>query len=619
MLFRSLLDDSTDREIASVLRVSTAAGTATTDAAATGAVQPLHVVPGRSGWLRVTITGAVRVRLAYPGAGISDVLIPGVRVTRLLQPASDLAGRQAASVAFSFRQQVPSPFAYADPAATAPMARAFTVAHSATLRLQASALALPGPGLDSLLDALPARPGPGVLQVSVASTPGAEPPGFPASLISGSGSMRWTAEGTSPVIHLRWQGQRHIGSLIVRPAAGLPSTPLTVKITSPDGTREASIGAGGLARFATPLTTDRMDVSFPRVRQATIVTLTGQLETLPVRLSQLSVPALAGLRAVTPNDSFSLACGRGPALTVDGQVYQTSVSGTLGELSQYLPLPVRLCAPGGALSLGAGRHTLTAATPGTFAVTDLSLASGAPSSSGVSGAARAVAIRSWQPDQGRLSIGRGAASYLEVHENYNLGWAAALNGQPLTPVRLDGWQQGFVVPAGAGGTITLTFRPAATYHLALLASLLAAAILLALAAWSFLAPGQGGAAMTGAGGERQRWGRGWIGVVGVTALILVAGGVVALVVPVLAWLAGRVRLPVLAFGAMVASGLLAAVRPFGTGLLGPFGWPAQACALVALAAALIAGSTGAPGTIGTAGAVETTGTTGTSGSSEEDR
>jgi arabinofuranan 3-O-arabinosyltransferase len=508
------------------------------------------------------------------------------------------------------------------------MARAFTLASPATLRLQASALALPGPGLDALLDALPARPGPGELQVSVASTPGAEPPGFPASLISGSGSMPWTAEGTSPVIHLRWPGQRHIGSLIVRPAAGLPSTPLTVKITSPDGTREASIGAGGLVRFATPLTTDRIDVSFPRVRQATIVTLTGQLETLPVRLSQLSVPALAGLRAVTPNDSFSLACGQGPALTVDGRVYQTSVSGTLGSLSQYLPMPVRLCAPGGALSLGAGRHTLTAATPGTFTVTDLSLASGAPSSSdasgaavasgasGASGGARAVAIRSWQPDQGRLSIGRGAASYLEVHENYNLGWAAALNGQPLTPVRLDGWQQGFVVPAGAGGTITLTFRPAATYHLALLASLLAAAILLALTAWSFLAAGHGGATMTGAGGERQRWDRRWIGVVGVTALILVAGGVVALVVPVLAWLAGRVRLPVLAFGAVVASGLLAAVRPFGTGLLGPFGWPAQACALVALAAALIAGSTGVPGTAGTAGAV---GTTGTSGSSGEDR
>ena len=56
----------------------------------------------------------------------------------------------------------------------------------------------------------------------------------------------------------------------------------------------------------------------------------------------------------------------------------------------------------------------------------------------------------------------------------------------LTPVRLDGWQQGFVVPAGAGGTITLSFRPAGSYHLALVLSLLALAGLLGLVAWSFV-------------------------------------------------------------------------------------------------------------------------------------
>jgi arabinofuranan 3-O-arabinosyltransferase len=240
-------------------------------------------------------------------------------------------------------------------------------------------------------------------------------------------------------------------------------------------------------------------------------------------------------------------------------------------------------------------------------------------SGAASAVSRAVTIRSWQPDQRRLSIGRGAASYLEVHENYNPGWAAALNGQRLTPVRLDGWQQGFLVPAGAGGMITLTFRPAATYHLALVASLFAAAILLAVAAWSFTGRRRGAGRDAGhRGAPPARNGPRWLSVLAVTALIFVAGGPLALAVPLLAvpLLAGRVRLPVLAFGAMVASGLLAAVRPFGTGLLGPFGWPAQACALVALAAALIAGSTGAPKTVGTPGNPGTSGTSGTVG--EED-
>jgi arabinofuranan 3-O-arabinosyltransferase len=608
-----LLDDNPGRELASQLRVSTAAGSTTTSLAATGATQRLNVVPGPTRWLRITIAAARGVVPGKPGAGISDVLIPGVRVTRLLQPAEDPAGRQAASTVFSFEQQVPSPAAFADPAAVSPMARMFTVASPVTLRLRASALALPGPGLDALLDQIP-PPGRGVLQVSVASTPGALPAGFPASLISGSGGRPWVADTASPVIHLSWHGQRRISWLVVRPAVSGASIPLTVKITSPDGTRQASIGPGGLVTFNPPLTTDRIDVSFPRVQRAGVVSLTGQLTTLPVGLWQLAVPALANLRAVTPDQqaAFRLACGQGPALTIDGQAYQTSVSGTLGELSQYLPMQVRLCTPGGALTLGAGPHTLTAAAPGTFAVTDLSLAStgASPAPKTATAPSRAVTIGSWQPDQRQLSIGPGAASYLEVHQNYNPGWVATLNGQTLTPVRLDGWQQGFIVPAGAGGAITLSFPPSTVYHLALAASVAAVAILLALAAWSFIRTRRrarrNGGDGTGPGwsppraaerAERtERTGnaggavltcsrRAWLGVLGVTALILVAGGPLALVVPVLAclpWL----PLPVVAFAGMATSGLLAAAEPFGQGPLGPFGWPAQACALIALAAAL---------------------------------
>jgi arabinofuranan 3-O-arabinosyltransferase len=608
-----LLDDSPAREIASQLRVTTAAGSTTTTMAATGAIQRLHVVPGRTGWLRITITGAQRVSPGKPGAGISDVLIPGVRVTRLLQPAQDPAGQRAASAVFSFHQQVPSPFTFADPTAVPPMARTYTVAGPVTMRLQASALAVPGPGLDALLDKI-SPPGRGALQVSAASTPGALPAQFPVSLVGGSGGASWIGDTADPVIHLSWRGKRRITSLIVLPAAGGASTPEAVKITSPNGTRRADIGFGGLVTFRRPLVTNRMDVSFPRVQLATLVNSTGQLTTLPLGLSRLSIPALAGLRVVAPDEraAFTLACGQGPALTIDGQAYPTSVSGTIGELSQFFPLRVRLCRPGGELTFAPGRHTLTTAAPGTFAVTDLSLTTGRPAAGG---GARAVTIRSWQPDQRRLGVGPGAASYLEVHQNYNQGWGATLDGRALTPVRLDGWQQGFVLPAGPGGTVTLSFRPAASYHLALVVSLIAAALLLAVIAWSFISRRSRaeGAALDWPDGWRPPGGaapptspsplsvparawRAWLGLLGVAALLFAVGGPVVLAVPVLAglgWLVAagrRPSLPVLAalaFAGMAASGLLAAARPTGAGLLGSFGGPAQACALVALAAVLI--------------------------------
>jgi arabinofuranan 3-O-arabinosyltransferase len=580
-----LLDDNQGREIASRLRVSTAAGSTSTSVAATGKIQPLHVVRGRTSWLRITITGARRVTPAAPGAGISDVLVPGVRVTRLLQPAEDPAGRQAAPAVFSFHQQVPSPVTFADPAGTAPMARTFTVPEAAELRLSATALAVPGAGLDALLDKT-RPPGRGVVQVSVAAA--ASWPG-PARLFRGSAGQPLITDSANPVIHLSWHGQRRIRSLIVQAAAG-GSIPQTVEISSPDGTRQAGLGFGGLVVLERPLTTDRLDVSFPRVQRATTVSSTGQVSTLPVELSRLSVPALANLRAVAPSGRFSLACGQGPALTVDGQSYPTAVSGTLGALTGYRPLQVRLCAPDGTLAWGAGRHTLTVA-PGTFAVTDLSLASAGGTGQEAPAAARTVTAGRWQPDRRQLTIGPGPASYLEVHENYNAGWAATLNGHALTPVHLDGWQQGFVVPAGAGGTITLGFRPAGQYHLALAASLLALLVLLGLVAWSFVF--RYGRAPRYADARRPVLSRHvawWLGSLGVIALTFTVGGPVVLgavaVVAVARWWPRW--LPRLAFSGMAVAGLLSATaaRPTDTGLFGAFGAPAQACALVALAAAL---------------------------------
>ena len=170
---------------------------------------------------------------------------------------------------------------------------------------------------------------------------------------------------------------------------------------------------------------------------------------------------------------------------------------------------------------------------------------------------------------------------------------------------LDGWQQAFVVPAGAGGHIVMTFTPTRGYHSVLGGSALAVCVLIALAAW----PGRRrppvqpraqevgpGTPPTGAGGAGWLWY--WVAAAAVAVVLALVGGVLVAAVPavlLLGWWRPR-WVPWLAFIAMCLAGVLV-LTSLGHGpstAAGAFGWPAQAAALIALAAALAPPRPGTP-------------------------
>jgi hypothetical protein len=427
-------------------------------------------------------------------------------------------------------------------------------------------------------------------------------------------------------------------------------------------------------RVSPPIRTSKLYLSFPPVSsRATGNTAAGQPSLLPVGLAGVQIPALAGLHAAlpAPAEPFRLACGQGPALTVDGHRYQTSVSGTVGELQRQAQVQLHLCTPAGALTLAAGRHVLRAASSAAFTVSDVSL-SNQPATAAASpatqspAAARLLHVINWGPDNRTLQIGSGAAAYVEVHEDANAGWAATLDGRPLQRATLDGWQQAFIVPAGPGGTIQLTFRPATVYHAGLEVSALLLLILLCLAIGTdwigrlrrriaalnlarhsrqgpghfsleppsrpvlifraanpiaaaavppALSPDHGTADPAGRNGSGQpvqsaiahdapgvgkdqpgrqfswRWlARTALLLLPLTVVVVVAGGPIAIAVPVLALLSRwRPRwLPGIAAAAMMAVGLLIVTSWNPTGLgTGPFSAAAQVLALLALTAALL--------------------------------
>jgi arabinofuranan 3-O-arabinosyltransferase len=580
-----LLDDI-PRTVATRLVVTTAAGTATTATRVTPAAQPLRIPPGTTSWLRITIAAASGGYRGGPGAGITDVTLPGVRVATYLQPSQDAAGP---APSYSFSRATATALGLPGNPPEANLKRSFTTPAAGRFGVSATVTAVPGAALNALLDRLGGAKK-AQLSISASSTFGNLPALRPQNLLDGTG---WIASGANATLHLRWDKRVSVAELdLTAETVGIAAEPTRVLITSPDGTRDMSVPPDGIIRFPA-LVTDRLDISFPGIMHTTSYNpLVGSDEQLPIGLGGLRVPALAGMTDGIPAAAsrFTLPCGQGPSVTVDGVTYATSVTGTVRDLTDLSRLPLHLCTRDSRLALPAGRHQLS--SPGTgvpLAVTDLSLTSAAGPAA-TPGTPRTLLIRSWASEDRVASIGPGGLSYLEVHQTANPGWTATLNGRQLTPVTLDGWQQGFIVPAGDGGTVTMTFAPTAEYHWVLIASLLGACVLLVAAAWPGRRRGHRG------GHRREHRGRPasplayWLAAGGATLVVALAGGPVAIAVPVVILLGwwSRQWAPWLAFTAMCVAGAVAM-----TGLsqgphagFGSFSWPAQAAALIALAAAL---------------------------------
>src|SRR6266567_669611 len=92
------------------------------------------------------------------------------------------------------------------------------------------------------------------LEVTASSSLGSLPGLAAASLFRASAGA-WIAGGQNPVIRLSWRGTRVIRRMIIQPVAGFAAAPLAIKITSPDGTRFASVGLDGLTEILPPLRT----------------------------------------------------------------------------------------------------------------------------------------------------------------------------------------------------------------------------------------------------------------------------------------------------------------------------------------------------------------------------
>jgi len=111
-----------------------------------------------------------------------------------------------------------------------------------------------------------------------------------------------------------------------------------------------------------------------------------------------------------------------------------------------------------------------------------------------------------------------------VPESVSPGWVAHTpDGAALTPVIVNGWQQGWVVPAGQQGTVTLSFPSNASYRAGLGFGLSLLPLLLLLALMPARRPVRADPAA-------RPWSPGWAGVAGLLAVGAVIAGVGGLAV-----------------------------------------------------------------------------------------
>jgi hypothetical protein len=296
-----------------------------------------------------------------------------------------------------------------------------------------------------------------------------------------------TTTDTAPTLHLSWPGERSVDRLQWRVDKDLmASKPARLIVRGSNGAkRGATPDEDGWIRFQPPLRGTSLDVTVDGVAPLySLDRITGYPTPLPVGVSEVEVPALRSLEVGLPDwRPLELPCGSGPALTVGTSQIPTRVSGTVGEVLRRQPLAVTPCAAIPPLVPGLARIRLDGTPQLKPEGLVLTLREPTPVTAAP---APIVTAPTWIDEDGpehRVVTVAPAqtAQVLVVHENANPGWKATLDGQPLEQVRIDGWQQGYVIPEGKGGAVDLRFTPGKAYRIVLIGGL---ALVVLLAAWA---------------------------------------------------------------------------------------------------------------------------------------
>lgn len=315
----------------------------------------------------------------------------------------------------------------------------------------------------------------------------------------GDPATAWTApqrvvqHKSAPTLTLVLPRPTEVAGLRLLPSrSALPARPTVVAVNLGDGpqVREFKPGDDGPQTLSLrPRVTDTVTVSLLNWQDIIDRNALGFDQLKPPGLAEVAALGTDG-KPIAPADAarnrsreIVVDCDHGPVIAVAGRFVRTSIRTTAGTLLSGEPVAVSPCDPQ-PIALPTGQQELLISPGARFVVSgaQLSAAAELPSATGPSPVPAATGT--WGVDRREVRAPASPASrVLVIPESINPGWVARTStGARLTPVAVNGWQQGWVVPAGDPGTITLTFASNSLYRVGL-ATGLALLPLLAMLAW----------------------------------------------------------------------------------------------------------------------------------------
>ena len=312
----------------------------------------------------------------------------------------------------------------------------------------------------------------------------------------GDPATAWTApqrvvqHKTSPTLTLTLPQPTEVSALRLTPTSSpVPAHPTMVAVDLGDGPQAHTLATSGSQTLTLkPRVTDTVTVSLLDWKDVIDRTAVGFDQLKPPGLAEIAAldsggkPIAAADAAHNRGRDIAVDCEHGPIIAIAGRFVHTEVHTTVAALLNGAPVRAQPCGSE-PIQLPAGQQELVI-SPGPQFVVDGAALAGPLAAQATTATATPVTTGAWGPARREVDVPNAKTSrVLVVPESINPGWVArASTGERLKPMAVNGWQQGWVIPAGTSGTVMLSFAPNSLYRIGLGGGL-ALLPLLALLTW----------------------------------------------------------------------------------------------------------------------------------------